>query len=320
MIYLGLEGLEVSNTLIEVAQQYQPDCILRQKLYRLALTEGNVKSLQQTASLFPELATWLDPEEIEDQCRATTNSLGGITLTNGCKVIDVPNYLRGLWKACQKLSKFTAKWSLIDYSALTIDSSMQFWKYQLEHYDTVIFAAGNGLFTDSILQSEAESLPVEIVRGQSIEMKLDNDSTTKRSYPNEALLCGKYIAPLVGKNRVLIGATHEYKKKPLNNDEVVNDLSSRSSNLANFVWENGKVERITEGYRVQSQRGKYGRMPIIGKSQSHELHPNSWLFTGLSSRGLIYHGVLGKILSEAILKDNESSILKEFPDAFWWKK
>ena len=128
-------------------------------------------------------------------------------------------------------------------------------------------------------------------------------------------------APLpTTKNRgVLVGATHEYKEEPLDYDDVLQDLRKRSFDLSQVIWDHGIVDRITTGYRVQSQRGKYGRMPIIGKSMYHDVHRNSWLFSGLSARGLIYHGIFGETLSQAILKDDEGEILQRIPEAFWWK-
>lgn len=320
LMYLGKEGLQVTNSLIQIAQTHEPECVLREKLYRLALTEKNVKDLQNTASLYPDLATWISSEDIESQCGSSTNCQGGVEMTNGCKVIHVPTYLQGLWKACEYLSGSTATWSLIDDEQTELDSSTDLWKDRLDSFDTVIFSAGSGLFADKILQQEAIGFPVEIVRGQSVEMTLDDDVvSTQPNFSNEALLCGKYVVPLEGGNKVLIGATHEYKKVPLNPDDVVEDLRSRSYDISQFVWDNGHVDRITIGYRVQSKRGKYGRLPIIGKAQYDDIHRNSWIFTGLSARGLIYHGVFGKYLSRAVMEANEDEILGEVPEAFWWK-
>ncbi len=302
LVYFGKEGLHVSNKLVEISQKYEPGCVLRDKLYRIALTEKNVNDLEQTASLHPEYATWLTSDEIENQCGSLTNCHGGVLLTNGCKVIHVPTYLSGLWKACEDLSDSQITWSILDQC----DNDLpDFWKERLAHFDAVIFSAGSGLFKDSILQQDAIDFPIELVRGQSIELTLDGSYVDTSDFSNQAILCGKYIAPLKGKNQVLIGATHEYKEEPFGKDDVVEDLRKRSFDLAPFVWERGKVDQVTSGYRVQSKRGKYGRMPIIGKARYDDVHHNSWLFTGLSARGLIYHGIYGKILSEAVIEGDE---------------
>mmetsp|Transcript_24781 Transcript_24781/g.37002 ORF Transcript_24781/g.37002 Transcript_24781/m.37002 type:complete len:487 (-) Transcript_24781:5652-7112(-) len=320
MIHLGSTGLHISNELVEKARLHNPECVLRNQLYRVALTDKNVKDLQETALSHPEYATWLSSREIEEQCGSSTNCLGGVVLSSGCKVIHVPSYLQGLWKACEDLSKHDATWALIDADTdnSCCATKKSYWKDRLDEYDTVVLAAGSGLFKDSILQKDAVDFPVELVRGQSVEMLLDDPNMAESDFTNEAILCGKYLAPLP-QNRVLVGATHEYKEEPLGRDDVLKELHKRSFDLSHDVWHHGQVDRITTGYRVQSRRGPRGRMPIIGKSLYDDVHRNSWLFSGLSARGLIYHGIFGQTLSEAILKDDEGEILRQIPEAFWWK-
>ena len=310
IIHWGTEGLASSSSLIDASQQFESGCVLRDRLYRVALTEANVDQLSKTAAMYPELASWLGPEEIEDACGA--DSLGGLVLANGCKVVNVPSYLRGLWLACEDLSKGTAEWSL--------QGSDQDWKDRLRDFDTVIFAAGSGMFQDQILKRDAVDFPADLIRGQSLEMTAGSSKEPAVKNRNEeAILCGKYVVPMAGKSRVLVGATHEYTSDPCSEDEVVAELTARTQKLCPSLWENGTVSRITSGYRVQSMRGQHGRVPIIGRSCG-DLHDDAWLFTGLSSRGLIYHGIYGDILSGAVLEGNEESMLKKYPHLGWWKR
>lgn len=306
LIHMGLKGLEVSSNLINIASQHEPNCILRDKLFRIAQTDAHVEQLTKAADAYPDLATWLNQEQINDIC-GTQHSLGGLELSNGCKVIHVPSYLRGLWMACQELSAGAAQWS--------VEESVNDWKSRLSEFDTVVFAAGSGLFQDGVLREDAQNFPAEMVRGQSIEMNVDEMGDTA---PKEAVLCGKYVAPMLQKDQILIGATHEYKPEALSEAEVWDELKKRSYELAPDLWDQGTLSQITSGYRVQSKRGKYGRMPIIGRSCG-DIHDNSWLFTGLSSRGLIYHGIFGDILSSAIIENSEESMLEQYSDLNWWK-
>lgn len=313
LLHLGVEGLNAANKLIDAAKSHQPNCVLRDQLYRVALTEKNVDQLKDAADLYPKYATWVSPDEIESNCRPNSDSiLGGVLFSNGCKVIHVPTYIQGLWSVCQDMSNGRATWCVEDSA---IPKSNYDWEKRLSEFDAVVFAAGSGLFQDSILKKDAADFPAEIVRGQSIEFSYPSSS----DYTNEALLCGKYFAPLPGSGRVLLGATHEWKEEALEHSTVMEELKQRSYDLAPFVWDEGSVQKITVGYRVQSRRGKFGRMPIIGKSVHNDIHPNSWMFTGLSGRGLIYHGVYGDILSDAIIAKTESVVLNDNPDALWWK-
>ena len=145
---------------------------------------------------------------------------------------------------------------------------------------------------------------------------------------NDAFLCGKYVTPLpntaLDQDRFVIGATHEYKDDALSLKETIEELKSRSYSLAPKIWDHGKVDRLTTGVRLQSERGNLGRMPIIGQynntSNTAINHQNLWLFTGLSSRGLIYHGVFGKWLAAAVLKGDEETVRTQFPEFDWWRK
>jgi glycine/D-amino acid oxidase-like deaminating enzyme len=187
-------------------------------------------------------------------------------------------------------------------------------------------------------------LPVQLVRGQSMEV------TLMKPLPH-AFLCGKYISPLPQHSdqihRALIGSTHEFSSIPLSKEQVITDLQSRTQDfapfrynndtadppLSNTTWSNNviSVDRITCGYRVQSTRSDYGRRPIIGKIPLHSNHhattttttmnttSNDWIFTGLSSRGLLYHGLYGQLLANAIRQNDESVLLETCPDILWWK-
>jgi hypothetical protein len=76
-----------------------------------------------------------------------------------------------------------------------------------------VLSAGAGLFQNSIIKEE---LPMQFVRGQSIEIDLGERTFDK------ARLCGKYAAPLLGHKQVLmIGATQEFKDDPLDSTEEV---------------------------------------------------------------------------------------------------
>jgi len=301
-----MEGLSATNRLLDAAKKNMPDCIIRDKLYRIALTEKNALQLKLTAELHPEFAKWIDPGPLEEQ--TGTASLGGILLSNGCQVIHVPSYLKGLWNACEELYPDKTHWSIDESDSID-------WKEKLADFDSVVFSAGSGLFHDCILCKEPSDFSVELVRGQSVEMMLDDDH--KADHPNEPILCGKYILPMSKPNQILIGATHEYLSESFDKEQVIEELKSRSYDISPFVWDNGTVTRITSGYRVQSRRGPLGRMPIIGKHCG--VHDNAYLFTGLSARGLMYHGIYGDILSSIIVAKDEKVIMDEYPDLIWWK-
>jgi glycine/D-amino acid oxidase-like deaminating enzyme len=181
-----------------------------------------------------------------------------------------------------------------------------------------------------------------------------NNTTTTRTGLDDALLCGKYVSPLPpsiedvtttssNTRRYVIGATHEYQSIPLSANEVQEELKSRTYQMAKQLWDIGSIDKITCGVRVQSSRGKYGCMPIVGRINTTTIssttsssssasnttatttttgisHHNTWIFTGLSSRGLIYHGLFGSWLATAILHNDETNIRDKFPEFDWWRE
>ena len=345
-----------------MAAKHEPDCILRDHLYRVALNDKNVNQLQNLPSLCPDLAKWMSMEEMNDKF-GLQGSLGGVELSNGCKVVHVPTYLSGLLKECETKAKE------MDGSVKWIKGSINKWgdidsfNQQLAKCDAVILSAGAGLIHDQIISKEDCELPVQLIRGQSVEISLPKEDTTNENFDcNEAFLCGKYVAPLEPKNastpRFVIGATHEYRSKPFSPSEVIEELKSRSYQMAKHFWDNGKVDNLTTGFRMQSNRGNLGeysysmqdihtinlyfflqlsflnvtvpccyivtgRIPIIGRYNDATegiSHPNTWMFAGLSSRGLIYHGIFGRWLAEAILLDDEEHLESQFAEYNWWKK
>eukprot|EP00568_Trieres_chinensis_P001763 CAMPEP_0183304992 /NCGR_PEP_ID=MMETSP0160_2-20130417/9881_1 /TAXON_ID=2839 ORGANISM="Odontella Sinensis, Strain Grunow 1884" /NCGR_SAMPLE_ID=MMETSP0160_2 /ASSEMBLY_ACC=CAM_ASM_000250 /LENGTH=211 /DNA_ID=CAMNT_0025468123 /DNA_START=25 /DNA_END=660 /DNA_ORIENTATION=- len=197
------------------------------------------------------------------------------------------------------------------------------WKDRLGEYDAVVLAAGSGLLRNGMLgETDIAKLPVDLVRGRSVELcppASSNGRLDATSLSREAVLCGKYAAPTAEAGVTLIGATHEFKED-LAAKEVATELRGRSYQLAPDAWDKGEVARVTSGYRVQSRRGNLGRMPILGILGGDDLHQNVWLFTGLSSRGLLYHGVYGDILSDAILEGNDGGMMRRCPHLNWWRE
>lgn len=350
-MHWGLEGLAECNKLIDEACKHycrycdnsagggdEKDCaeniVMRDELYRLAMTDQQAMQLQKTAALetLPDgTAQWLSADEVGSICPYSSSSsaaaiVGGLRLSGGCKVIHVPSYLKGLWGACLMRAEegnSTLTWAVTD------GGSEPEWKGRLQGFDAVVLSAGAGLFGPSSGNDrlcEAGSFPIQLVGGQSVELSLSDTETlpTSGDFRQQAFLCGKYVSPLPSDGMVLVGATHEFSSVFISEEMVVEDLKERTYGIVPDVWDRGTVSRVTRGVRVQSERGKYGRRPIIGRlpqpDEASPIHPNAWIFTGLSSRGLLYHGLYGGLLADAILCDSEEVLLERCQDVLWWRR
>ena len=338
----GLEGLALANKLVNAACEFENDVVLRNKIYRIAMNEDQVTKFQTTANQLPEFATWLDQPSSNSSSSADDNNnndnkeeldawekeyfasesndvLGALKLSGDCKVLHMKSYMKGLWSSCQSIGTGTKEWITLpeqeEKEDIGTSNNNIEWEERLKDFDTVIFAAGSGLFQTSSLL-EKEEFPIHLVGGQSIEMTMNDGDDDDDKILWNAIICGKYVSPMIEKNRVLIGSTHEFKEEPMTPNEVEDELKTRSYHFASGVWDNGTIDRITSATRVQSNRGPYGRLPIVGKLKDCRHHPNSWIFTGLSGRGLLYHGLFGDNLVNMILEENTtegSEILN------WWR-
>jgi hypothetical protein len=364
---VGTESLDVDNG-VDAAGTIR----LRDELYRIAISKEQEEQLQEIASLYPTMAEWKDnihpdPDRNDDPSTLTEvagcRPKGGLRLHNGCCVLHVPSYLRGVYKACQILAQNTnssirwcpivSKKSPSEGQRVNDTNNVQ---TEQQDYDATVYCYGSNMFQRSASNNHlvdftalssssssspvpeasnnrrtAVSFPVQLVRGQSMEVTLVQPLL-------HATLCGKYISPLPlpssspsqpTHDRALIGATHEFSNIPLSTEQVIADLQTRTKEFAPFLYNHFpsdatlsnhviSVDRITCGYRVQSTRSDYGRRPIIGKIPSVS-HSSDWIFTGLSSRGLLYHAWYGQLLAQAILQDDESVLLESCPNILWWK-
>ncbi len=320
-----------------------PSIVLQDSVYRVALSMEQQSSLQDlarkshaTLEPFHVFCQWIPPAEMDSildssfgPSTSTTSTarpqhFGALKLSGNAKVIHVPSYLCGLWKACLHLSHQTAQWILTDPSVVPSE-----WLERLNtEFDIVILAAGAGLFrpeptaasneasspsrsssntsdTSSILSSK--DFPIQLVRGQSAEMqrRVESPPLSHAQRRPPALVCGKYVLPTLQDGRILVGATHEFQSIPWACDQILDDLRERTVSLLPSIWnqqeedndDDWEVAQISSGMRVQTNRIRLGRLPIIG-----HLHSNVWIFTGLSGRGLLYHALFGDYLTDSILQ------------------
>ena len=196
-----------ANKLVEAASRFEDNVVLRNKIYRIALNEAQTTRFQKTALEWPEFATWVEPDRSsmgegdtkdvweEQYFGREENILGALKLSGGCKVLHMRSYLKGLWSYCESIGSGTKKWVICE----DIDNAnSDEWKERLAEYDCAVFAAGSGLFQSSLLNQK--EYPINLVRGQSIEMTMKDDPVDWN-----AILCGKYVSPLPERGRVIIG-------------------------------------------------------------------------------------------------------------------
>lgn len=165
-------------------------------------------------------------------------------------------YLQGLWLACKKRGAFFIQGNLSG------------------NFDTVIYATGSG----SMLLEECKKIAFRTALGQSLVCEW------KRALPFSIASYG-YISVTENRSLCQIGSTYEHTPEPDPKKaiELIEKVATFYPEARGF-----KICEISSGKRIAP---KEGHQPIVT-----ELKPNTWLFTGLGSRGMLYHALLGREL------------------------
>jgi glycine/D-amino acid oxidase-like deaminating enzyme len=175
-------------------------------------------------------------------------------------------YLQGLWKACPEAA----------FSSERIVSLEQ-----LDTYDHIVIAAG----FETLQFKECSHLPLKMTKGQVLLCRWN-----KRL---EHSVCSQgHITPTEDPDLCYIGSTYE---RAFTHGRVEAEKAlALQEKAALFYPEARKFEvvEIRAGVRIS---------PIDGyRPIAAQLSEKVWVFTGLGSRGLLYHALLGKELAEKI--------------------
>jgi glycine/D-amino acid oxidase-like deaminating enzyme len=178
-------------------------------------------------------------------------------------------YLEGLWKACRALGA-----SLIEQAIIALD--------ELDAYDAVILATGNNSL------AFAPHLPLQVTKGQTLLCRWP------KRLPFSIVSYG-HLTPTEDPSICQIGSTYEHRFSTLDPDKSA--ISGLIEKAAQFypAARDFEVMEIRSGARIS--RPPPGYRPIIEK-----LNAKTWVFTGLGSRGMLYHALLGKQVAEEIVQ------------------
>ncbi len=186
---------------------------------------------------------------------------GGIT-------VYTPLYLEGLWKVIQKRGVIFRKEKVVD-----LDS--------LQGYDQIVVSAGFETIDFPLLKD----LPLKKTKGRTLLCAWDQRLPF-------SLVSQGHITPTADPFIGQIGATYEHFEDPvLSEQEVILELKRKVAQFypAAMDW---PVLDIRFGIRISRP---LGYRPIIER-----IDRNIWVFTGLGSRGMLYHALLGKELASQL--------------------
>jgi len=176
------------------------------------------------------------------------------------------NYLEGLSTALKELGV------VFEYEEI---KSLK----QLDAFDHIVVAAGFGITQFA----ECKRLPIKFLKGQAL--RLEGRPPVEKSFISKG-----YLAHLGSQNYFEVGSTYEREFVDVYPDQkkAVQLLSRQLTQCAH-----AKVVECRAGVRVCSQTHY---LPII-----EQITEKAHVFTGLGSRGLLYHGLMGQKLAQEIL-------------------
>lgn len=145
----------------------------------------------------------------------------------------------------------------------------------------------------------------------------------REEYPEHgpSILSDAWLA-IHGSRELHIGSTWEWNSTNYSQNVPNEEASKAMEELvpkALAVYPGIKNWNLTgarAGLRAMPPLTSHGSLPLLGRVDDfvggNECEEDGackfWLFTGLGSRGLLYHGWLGKVLAQAVLTCNEDLI------------
>jgi glycine/D-amino acid oxidase-like deaminating enzyme len=145
-------------------------------------------------------------------------------------------------------------------------------------FDHIVVAAGYGV-------RHFAELKVKFLKGQSL--RLSGKPPFEKS-----LISQGYIANIGSTTHFELGSTYE---KEFADDLPNMDLAKELLKEKLAYCPGAKILECKAGVRVAAQNHY---LPLI-----EQIAPNAHVFTGLGSRGLLYHGLYGRTLAQSILSN-----------------
>lgn len=262
------EGMEASQELLGVASAALGKSVIASKgILRLPMTADQEAAFEQRAKQFDDIEWWS-----EEECR---ERIPGITCGPGMYIkrgmrIDAGAYLQGLLSACQQAGARFEKRAL-DYAEAQ------------KEYEIVILATGAGA-------SSMLNLRIEPVKGQILQLAWPENLPP----PPCSLSAKKYLVMIDDNRSCLVGATfeHHYSTTSPTPDTAMKEILPEIGKIYPQLL-SAKVLNCFAGLRASSSN----HMPLVQR-----IEERCWIFTGLGSKGLLYHALYAKNLASELLR------------------
>lgn len=281
--------LESTHSLITVASRsLDRPLVMSSGILRPAFEEEQINLFKTRCSEYPTELEWWDQKVCEAKVPGLTlpPSGGGLFIPEGL-TLDNDAYLDGLWNACAALGT-----QFYHEVIENLDELKEF-------YDHIIITPGANF--DAV--PAMKNIPMNKNKGHILKVRWP-DSLPQLPF---SITSRKYMVARCNQsegNVCILGSTFEHnqiEKEPdleLAKKEILEKLIPIFPAL-----EQAEILDCSAGFRASSPT----RKPIVGKTEE-----GYWFFTGLGSKGLLYHALVGDMLAQAVLYDNPSYIDADF--------
>ncbi len=262
----GKDGMEATQELLEVASgaSNRPIAEVTGQL-RAAVTEENHRDYALCAQKYEDVE-WLSAKECQKLVPGLA-PLPGIFIKTAL-TINAKLYLKGLWAACQ------------NKGAAFFQRSINSLK-ELDDYDGIVIAGGPA----SVQYEETNGLALTPVKGQMLEIEWPSHLPPLRIPLNSQI----YIVMNPHFGSCFVGATFErhFSTSEPEADSAIKLLLPRAVQLLPDLA-HSKVIDCKSGVRASGLNHK----PVL-----KQMSDKCWIFSGMGSKGLLYHALYAKELA-----------------------
>uniref|UniRef100_A0ACD6AA65 Uncharacterized protein n=1 Tax=Avena sativa TaxID=4498 RepID=A0ACD6AA65_AVESA len=231
--------------------------------------------------------------------------------------INPNKYLQALFFACQNIA---------DKASVSRGEQKQFKLYK-EHidnlqqlsgdYDSVIVCLGAKA---TLLPELTNKLPLRNCRGVIAEFQLPLDTVEQYGSQSPSILSDAWLA-FQGPRTVSIGSTWQWKSDNFSSSVCDEEALTATEELlpkASVVYPGiSKWDYVgaRAGIRAMPPLTANGSLPLLGCLNDmigERSNCYFWIIGGLGARGLLYHGLAGKLTAKAAISGDENIIPSEF--------
>ncbi|KAL7600569.1 hypothetical protein Lser_V15G23846 [Lactuca serriola] len=226
-------------------------------------------------------------------------------------------YLEALYVACEALARDMSSVGPgekdINFHKKSIDNLLQ-----LEgEYDAVIVCLGA---RSTFLPELSGRLPLRTCRGVTAHFHLPENIGEEIPEHSPSILSDAWLA-IQNPRNLHVGSTWDWKSCNYSQKVSMEEASRALEELlpkASAVYPSLRkwvFYGASAGLRAMPPLTGNGSLPLLGRiddfiTQNHS--SKFWLFSGLGSRGLLYHAWLGKLMAQAVISCDEGVIPQEF--------